>query len=74
MSNGTTVQLVSDASHGTFWQLEQVEGGHRMRSLNQNFRQSNFRWLDGASNGSDTKLVSGTSHGTLWELAPTSCP
>jgi hypothetical protein len=47
------------------------QGCFYVRSLNNNFRNANFRWLDAASNGSSAGLVNGQSHGTVWRLEET---
>jgi hypothetical protein len=76
-SNGTDVVLHSSANvtHGQYWQIEPVQGSYRIRSLNNNFRNQNYRWLDGGSDGKTVSLVNGISHGTLWEIRSTgSCP
>lgn len=46
-------------------------GCYSIRSLNNNFRNSNFRWLDAKSGGTGVGLVSGQSHGTVWLLEET---
>ncbi|MDM3847084.1 MAG: hypothetical protein PT120_12255 [Aphanizomenon gracile PMC649.10] len=45
-----------------------VIGCYSIRSLNRNFRNSNFRWLDAKSDDTGVGLVSGQSHGTVWLL------
>jgi hypothetical protein len=76
-SDGKTVDLHSyrNVTHGQYWQIEPDKDGFRIRSLNNNFRDRNYRWLDGASDGRTVQLVNGTSHGTLWEIKSIgSCP
>lgn len=46
-------------------------GCYYIRSLNNNFRNSNFRWLDAKSDGTGVGLVNGRSHGTVWLLEET---
>jgi hypothetical protein len=46
-------------------------GCYYIRSLNNNFRNSNFRWLDGASDGRTVVIGVGQSHGTIWQLEQT---
>ena len=46
-------------------------GCYYIRSLNNNFRDSNFRWLDAKSDGTGVGLVNGQSHGTVWLLEET---
>lgn len=48
-----------------------ASGCYYIRSLNNNFRSSNFRWLDAKSDGTGVGLVSGQSHGTVWLLEET---
>jgi hypothetical protein len=69
-SDGETVALnrISNITHGQYWQLEPDQGGYRIRSLNNNFRSQNYRWLDGKSDGRNVSIVNGKSHGTLWEI------
>lgn len=47
------------------------QGCFYVRSLNNNFRNTNFRWLDAASDGTSVGLVNGKSHGTVWQLEQT---
>lgn len=69
-SDGETLALnrIGNITHGQYWQLEPDQGAYRIRSLNNNFRSQNYRWLDGKSNGSTVSIVNGKSHGTLWEI------
>jgi hypothetical protein len=69
-SDGKTLALnrIGNITHGQYWQLEPDQGAYRIRSLNNNFRSQNYRWLDGKSNGSTVSIVNGKSHGTLWEI------
>lgn len=46
-------------------------GCYYIRSLNNNFRNANFRWLDAKSDGAGVGLVGGQSHGTVWLLEET---
>lgn len=62
-----------NVTHGQYWQVDRDGNGYRIRSLNNNFRNSNYRWLDGASDGHTVQLSDGKSHGTLWEFTPTRC-
>jgi hypothetical protein len=64
----TVFHRVGSLSHGQYWQLEPDQGAYRIRSLNNNFRDQNYRWLDGGSDGQTVSLVNGKSHGTLWEI------
>jgi hypothetical protein len=48
------------------------QGCFYVRSLNNNFRNTNFKWLDAASDGRSIGLVNGQSHGTVWRLENTS--
>lgn len=66
------VSLVASASASNYSQLNARPAGcYYIRSLNNNFRNSNFRWLDAKSDGTGVGLVSGQSHGTVWLLEQT---
>lgn len=70
----TFAQTILQASSPTssYDQLNaRATGCYYVRSLNDNFRNSNFRWLDAKSDGSRVELVSGQSHGTVWLLEAT---
>lgn len=59
--------------HSNYDQLNaRAAGCYYIRSLNNNFRNSNFRWLDAKSDGTRVELVNGQSHGTVWLLEETS--
>jgi hypothetical protein len=79
-NDGKTVKLVevrrarSIITHGQYWELQNGEmGGYDIRSLNRNFRDSNYRWLDGGSDGKTVSLVNGKSQSTLWSISTTTC-
>lgn len=63
---------ISSGPHPNYDQLgARAAGCYYIRSLNNNFRNSNFRWLDAKSDGTGVGLVSGQSHGTVWLLEET---